>query len=52
MPSTSSSSSNANKESIYNTMIASSLSGMLSRIPLHPIDTIKAKLQVANCALL
>lgn len=32
--------------SIYSTMMASALSGMLVRIPLHPIDTCKAKLQV------
>ena len=33
-------------ESLYATMMASALSGMLVRIPLHPIDTCKAKLQV------
>ena len=36
----------AEVESLYPTMIASSLSGMLVRLPLHPIDTCKAKLQV------
>ena len=33
-------------ESLYPTMMASSLSGMVVRLPLHPIDTCKAKLQV------
>jgi len=36
----------AEAESLYPTMVASSLSGMLVRLPLHPIDTCKAKLQV------
>ena len=36
----------AEAESLYPTMIASTISGMLVRIPLHPIDTCKAKLQV------
>jgi hypothetical protein len=33
---------------LLSTMLSSSLSGMLSRIPLHPIDTCKAKLQIQN----
>lgn len=32
--------------SVIDTMLASALSGMVARIPLHPIDTCKAKLQV------
>jgi hypothetical protein len=32
--------------SVIDTMLASALSGMIARIPLHPIDTCKAKLQV------
>ena len=36
----------AEAESLYPTMVASTLSGMLVRLPLHPIDTCKAKLQV------
>jgi hypothetical protein len=30
------------------TMLASALSGALARIPMHPMDTVKAKLQVAT----
>jgi len=35
-----------NNKSTSSTMIASALAGSLARIPVHPIDTIKAKLQV------
>ena len=38
-------------ESLYPTMIASTISGMLVRLPLHPIDTCKAKLQVQRPSL-
>ena len=38
--------SEGDAESLYPTMVASTLSGMLVRVPLHPIDTCKAKLQV------
>eukprot|EP00466_Bigelowiella_natans_P013790 jgi/Bigna1/82286/fgenesh1_pg.90_\ len=31
---------------LWKTMAASTVSGMVARIPMHPIDTIKAKLQV------
>ena len=33
-------------KSTSSTLIASALAGSLARIPVHPIDTIKAKLQV------
>lgn len=33
---------------LSDTMIASAISGMIARIPLHPIDTCKAKMQVSS----
>lgn len=33
------------------TMMASSMSGMVSRIPMHPVDTIKARMQVRSLCL-
>jgi hypothetical protein len=39
---------NKSLKELYSTMIAGVLSGSLSRIPLHPIDTIKTRLQAST----
>lgn len=37
-----------NNGTLLDTMLSSSISGMIARIPLHPVDTAKAKMQVAT----
>lgn len=41
-----SSSATADDGSLLDTMLSSAVAGMLVRVPLHPVDTLKAKLQV------
>src|SRR4051812_40141079 len=45
-PAPAASSSSSSAASTVDTSIASALAGMIARVPMHPIDTLKAKLQV------